>query len=66
MLGRDVDWYHFRPLRSTLTPQIGGRFGGSKLTIGIAAKRKQIEHNFVLRDIGKSWVGFQLAQLPTP
>ena len=44
--------------------RIGGR--GSKLNIGIATKRRQIEQNNVLRGIGKSWVGFQLAQLTTP
>ena len=65
MWGRDFDWYNFRPPRSTLTPQMGGRIGGSKLDIGIAAKRRQIEQNFVLRGIGKSWVGFRLAQLTT-
>ena len=31
---------------------------GSQLDIGIAVKRQQIEQNFVLRGIGKSWVGF--------
>ena len=58
MWGRDFVWYHFRPP--------GGRSGGSKLDIGIAAKRQQIEQNFVLRGIGKSWVGFRLAQVATP
>ena len=42
-------------------PQLGGRIGGSYLDIVIAAKR-QIEQNFVLRAIVKSWVGFRLVQ----
>ena len=54
MWGRDFDRYHFRPPWSTLTPPNGGRIGGSKLDIGIAAKRRQIEQNFVLRFFGKS------------
>ena len=57
MWGRDFDWYHFQPPRSTLTHK-GGPIRGSKLDIGIAAKRQQMEQNFVLRGIGKSWVGF--------
>ena len=32
----------------------------------ILAKRLQIEQNLLLRFIGKSWVGFRMAQLPTP
>ena len=41
MWGRDFDWYHFRLPKYTLTPQmgVGGRIGGPKLHIGIAAKR---------------------------
>ena len=42
------------------------QIGESKLDIGIAVKGWQIEQNFVLPGIGKSWVGFRLAQLPTP
>ena len=37
--------------------QWGGRIRGSKLDIGIAAERRQIEQNFVLTCIGKSWMG---------
>ena len=48
MWGRDFDWYHFLPARSTLTPQVGGRIGGSKLDIGIAAKRRQIEQKLCI------------------
>ena len=43
MWGRDVDWYHFRPLRSTLTPDRGVGWGrsncGAIIWTGIAAKR---------------------------
>ena len=68
MWGRDFDWYNFRPPSVTLTPQVGGgsNCAGSKLDIGIAAKRWQIEQHFVLRGIGKSLVGFRMAQLPAP
>ena len=44
----------------------GGGIAGSKLDIGIVAKRRRIEQNVVLRGIGKSYVGFRLAQLTTP
>ena len=39
---------------------------GGQFDIGIPEKRRQITHNFVLSGTGKSWVGFQLAQLPGP
>ena len=35
----------------------GGRIDGPQIDIEIMAKRWQIEQNFVLRGIGKSWVG---------
>ena len=66
MWERHFDWYHFRPYKFTLTPQIGGRIGGSTLEIGIADKRRQIEQHFLLTGIGKSWVGFRLVPIPTP
>ena len=40
-----------------------GRIGWSQLGIEIAAKRRQIEQNFVLTGIGKSWVGFRLVHI---
>ena len=61
--------YHFRPPRSTLTPKLRGRIGGgSKLGIEIAAKRRQIEQNFVFRGIenrSRVWT-FDFTQLATP
>ena len=42
-----------------------GRIGGSKLDIGMVAKRRQMEQTFVLTGIGKSWVGFRLVQIST-
>ena len=52
MWWRDLDWCHFRPTRSTLTPQMG-----VELIEG---------HNLTLRGTRKSWVGFRLTQLPIP
>ena len=58
MWGRDFDWYHFRPPTFTLSPKMGDRIGGSKLDIGIAVKRRQIQQKFVLTGIGKSGWAF--------
>ena len=40
--------------------------GVKKLDTGISAKRQQIEQTFVLKGIGMLWLGFRLAELPTP
>ena len=62
MWGRD---FIFDPVVHPNSPNRGGGriVGGSKLNMGIAAKRQQIEQNFVLRGIGKSWVGFRLVRI---
>ena len=66
MWGRHFDWYHFDPVSSPYPPNgDGGRIGGPLFDIGIPAKRWQIEKNFVLKGIQKSWVGFRLVQLVT-
>ena len=69
MSGRYFDWCHCRHPKSTLTPEFGEGValggGGSTLDIGIAAKREQIEQNFVLRRIWKSWLGFRLVRILT-
>ena len=49
-VGTYLDWYHFRPPKSTLTHQMGV---------------EQIELNFVLAGLEKSWVGFILVRIPT-
>ena len=59
---QDFGWYYFRPPTSTLTPQMGG---GSKLDIGIVAKRQQLEKNFVLQGIGNSWWAFDFLRIST-
>ena len=66
MWGRDFDWYHFPPHRSKLAPQMGVELGGgSKLGIGITAKLRQIEQNFVLRGrLGSRVRSFQPAKTP--
>ena len=45
--GRHIDWYHYRLPRSTLTPKLVVEFGAATFDNGIAAKRRQIEQNFV-------------------
>ena len=65
MWGRQFDWYHFRPPMSTLTPTTVEFRAGNKIYIGVPAKRRQTERNFVFRDTEKSWVGFLLVQLLT-
>ena len=60
MWERDFDWYNFLPPRYT-------KWGGSKLDVGIAAKRRKIEQHFVLRGIRKSWVhGLSIGAIPNP
>ena len=65
MWGRHFNWYHFLPPGFTLAPKSGTGIGLLKFAIGIPAKRRQIEQNFVIRGTEKSWVGFRLAKMPT-
>ena len=55
----------FRSPQSTLNPQALYQIEVAYFDTGILAKR-QIEHNFVLRSIGKLRVSFQFVPLPTP
>ena len=65
MWGRHFDWCHFRPHRSALAPKRGLNLGGGAwFETRIRATRRQIKQNWVLRGIGKSWVGFRLVHLP--
>ena len=55
-------WNFVKSPRSTQTHKRGGGI----IDIGIPAKQWQIEQNFVVRGIGKLWVGFRYVQIPTP
>ena len=56
----------FRVYIHLISPHVTRSVMAAKVAIGIPVKQRQIEQKFVLRCIGMSWMGFRLAQLPTP